>query len=101
MGDHKEGRVLRTLGQGEELLGQLKSFLLVRPHAVKVAAPPQGGKELRDLSDLLAELSHAAVCLLYFGGGKSPGDHQRWAESSLEYQFLLEAFGRFLKLLEQ
>ena len=42
MGDHEECRVLRTLGQGEELPGQLYGLLRFRPHGVKVPDPPQG-----------------------------------------------------------
>src|SRR5712692_1328432 len=73
MGDHAERRVLRTLGQGEELPGQLYGLVRFRPHAVKVPDPPQGGKELRSLSDLLAELARSTVRLLHFRGGISPG----------------------------
>jgi hypothetical protein len=101
MGDHEECRVWRTLGQGEELPGQLYGLLRFRPHGVKVPDPPQGGKELRRLSDLLAELARSIVRLLNFEGGISPGDHQRGAERGLQLQFVLQVGGRFHKLLEQ
>jgi hypothetical protein len=68
MSDHEEGRVVDTLGQGEELRGQRNRLLLFRPHGVKVPDSPEGDKELRGISSLLAEFIVAGIA----SGGSGP-----------------------------
>src|SRR5262249_50018741 len=52
----EESRISHTLGQVEELLGELANFLELRPHQVKRPQSPQHRKELGRLPDPSAEL---------------------------------------------
>jgi hypothetical protein len=49
----------------------------------------------------LAQLVRSGVRTFYFRGGKAFGSHQRWAETRLQKQLRLSAFGRVGQLVEQ
>src|SRR6516165_4862144 len=68
---------------------------------MKLPQRPEHGKELWDLSELLAQFPRPETGFLHFYGGVAPSRDQRDGQADLQPQLLLSAARAFRQRIEQ
>src|SRR5262245_43255553 len=84
-------RVVRPVGEAEQLLAQLTRRLVPARTHIKEPESPQGREELRRLTHLLTQPTRPAIGSFHLRGCVAFDVYQRHTEGDVEQEFLLGA----------